>query len=768
MFTSVRGRWLAINYAATIFLSAFLLFQVQPLVSKHILPWFGGSPAVWTTCMLFFQTLLFGGYAYSHYSRQWLSPRQQALLHVAVLFAALALLRVLPTTDWEPQDNSDPLWRILLLLTVTVGLPYFVLSTTGPLLQAWFARSFPGRTPYRLYALSNVGSFLALLSYPVFFERWFDLPQQAHYWSWGFAAFACLCGLAAASVWLTDNVETNAAAEVCLPQDAATEITPEENTPPCWQQRFLWLALPAFASVTLLATTNHVCSDVAVMPFMWVVPLACYLLTFIIAFDHPRWYRPTFVAIFTLAAIYVTAMVSRRGAGTIQLFDCATTGRCAEMIAHAFDYNPVDEHGAATRGPKFSINFVSFLVFNFAAMFGTCLLCHGELARRRPHPRYLTSYFLMMAAGGALGGIAVTLIAPQVFNTFFEWNLVTFAACIWSLAIILHALVNRAIATEPGASTSPSFRVPPSLLLALILLPAGLILIDLAEYLANSNAGVLLRERNFFGTLAVLERDADKPVIRDLLLQHGIIQHGSQFSHESRREKPTTYYGPKSGVGLAINYYRSKLPDGGLRIGAVGLGVGTLASYVRAGDSISFYEINPAVRDITESGRWFTYLKDCTNRGGKYDIRMGDARLILARELEAGAAGRYHVLALDAFTGDAIPAHLLTEEAFNIYFPQLASADDGESGALAVHITNRYLELEPVVRGAAERCGLRMARIRNAPALDDVIYGAEWIILSQNARLLADLAASSMQAQEPLEPAILWTDNRSNLFDVLK
>lgn len=766
-----RSCWLSITYALTIFLSAFLLFQVQPLVSKYILPWFGGSPAVWTTCMLFFQALLFAGYAYAHLSREWLSPRRQALLHIVVLIVALGLLRVLPDASWEPQAYSEPVWRILMLLTISVGLPYFVLSTSGPLMQAWFVRSYVGRTPYRLYALSNVGSLLALLSYPILFERWFDIPHQAAYWSWGFVAFACLSGLAAVNVWLiSDNAGANSEIEGESAAVAPVDFCPHElGFRSTWQQCALWIGLPTLASVILLATTNHICTDVAVMPFLWVLPLACYLLTFIIAFDHPRWYRPTLIAVLTLLAIYGVAMVSRRGPGQIYLYDCATTGRLAAILARGLGYGGISEEGVASEGPHFHVNFLAYLSLNILALFGACMLCHGELARQRPHSRFLTKYYLMIAAGGALGGVLVTLIAPHLFETFFEWELTIFVVCIGSLAITLYALVRWITSGESQAATNLPFRVGPSIVLVILLLPAGLILIDLAEYLAHSDAGVLHRERNFFGTLGVRERDADKPEIHDLILQHGIIQHGSQFTHENRRRKPTTYYGPKSGVGLALNYYQGKLSDGGLRIAAIGLGVGTLAAYTRMEDSISFYEINPAVREITESGHWFTYLKDCQERGATYDIRMGDARLMLARELREGNRKRCHILALDAFSGDAIPAHLLTEEAFKIYVQQLTSAETGdEEGAIAVHVTNRYLELEPVVRGAAERLGLGMTRIWSGPSLDDVICSAEWIILSRNQTLLAQLAPAAMQVSEHLKPSILWTDSRSNLFDVLK
>ena len=356
MTTRTSGRWLLASYAAAIFVSAFLLFQVQPLVSKAILPWFGGSPAVWTTCMLFFQSLLFLGYAYAHFSQRWFSPRHQAMIHLAIILVALCALRVVPTASWQPENVSDPVGPILLMLAATVGLPYFALSSTGPLLQAWFVKSFPGRTPYRLYALSNIGSLLALVSYPFFFERQFDLGQQASFWSSGFGIYAMLCGLTAISLWMLFRAErplpltiddqdatcngigyplpTNGKSErsaAVEPKMPAKPLHPtgvvETETAPLWWQRAAWLLLPAFASVALLATTNHVCTDVAVMPLLWIVPLALYLVTFIIAFDHLRWYRPLLVAGLTLVSIYMVALVYSDGLGAIKFFDCGSLGK---------------------------------------------------------------------------------------------------------------------------------------------------------------------------------------------------------------------------------------------------------------------------------------------------------------------------------------------------------------------------------------------------------------------------------------------------------
>jgi hypothetical protein len=776
------NRWLLANYAAAIFVSAFLLFQVQPLVSKAILPWFGGTPAVWTTCMLFFQSLLFAGYAYAHFSQQWFAPRRQALIHLGIILVALFMLRVVPAPSWQPENVSDPVGPILIMLAATIGIPYFVLSSTGPLLQAWFVRSFPGRTPYRLYALSNIGSLLALVSYPFFFERQFDLGQQATFWSSGFWLYALLCGITAASLWALfryDDATINDQDAACNgvgkgngkagePENDIESVAGVISAPgagalgkPHWWQRALWLLLPAFASVTLLATTNHVCTDVAVMPMLWVAPLALYLVTFIIAFDHPRWYRPALTAALTLAAIYAVALVYSEGLGAINIFDCGSLGWGLRLLAYPFT------GGAQSASPQLSVNFLGNLALNFAAMFGVCMLCHGELVRQRPDPRYLTAFYLMISAGGALGGLAVSLIAPHVFTTFLEWDLSLYVGSLLAIGLLARAAVKSYRSRAVANPAQTQWR--PALVMGLPLLLVGAVaMYDLSGFLQHSNKGVDLRARNFFGTLTVRERDVDDPEQHDIILQHGTITHGLQFVAADRRRQPTTYYSKISGVGRTIDHYRNEGKKG-LTIAAVGLGVGTLAAYAEDGDTITFYEINSKIIEIAESGRWFTYLPDCEKRGALYDVRLGDARLTLDRELRKADSPRCDVLVLDAFSGDAIPAHLLTEEAFKVYLGHLATNElDGRDGAIAVHITNRYVDLEPVVRGAAEQFDLKTARIQTKRDNAQAIYSSDWMILTRNQSLLDELAPDAPPAPEVVKPAVLWTDSRSNLFDALK
>jgi hypothetical protein len=841
-------RWLLFAYAAAIFTSAFLLFQVQPLITKRILPWFGGGPAVWTTCLLFFQTLLFAGYAYAHFSNWRLSPRNQAIVHIALLLAAcLSVLRlskgglafgIVPNDNWQPQGDENPLTRILLILTIYVGLQYFVLSATGPLLQAWFARAFPGRSPYRLYALSNLGSLLALVSYPFLVEPLLSLPTQAIGWSIGFITFATLC---TATAWQQLKGGWGNAPEASTGASTQPPTTsPLASSRPRRTQYVLWLLLPAFASVVLMATTNHVSTDIAVMPFLWVAPLALYLLTFIIAFDRPDWYRPAIFATFTLATIWLTGLVHKNNVGPIKPSEFGVIGKLYfDFTARGLSPFPesAEEKGTVPFAPPvesaekkgtvpvtpprglapfaesaeqkvpvplkppqveqsvFRISSLQFLAVNFAAMFGICMLCHGELVHQRPDPKYLTSFYLMIAAGGAIGGAFVTLLAPRLFKTYLEWELSLFIACVFAIGILLRKLVTSTfrddsypplplgegrgeglresaglLGTRRGevrGRQSTLSKLAPLIVAPLILLPSAIALLDLTQFLQYPSDGIVFRQRNFFGTLAVRERNPKDPINHNFLMRHGVIAHGAQFTHSSRRNTPVTYFSGVSGIGRTMQFYQQHRPPGGLRIGVVGLGVGTLAAYASAGDAIMFYEINPAVVEIADRGPWFTYLKDCRARGASCDIKLGDGRLTLERQ----SANNFHILALDAFSGDSVPVHLLTEEAFEIYLSHLSgevAAATGLPGAIVVNISNRYVNLEPVLQAIAERFDLQWLRIHNRSNSAEAIYSADFIILTRNQALIDFLTTFARTPTKKSKPPILWTDTHSSLFDVLK
>ncbi len=679
-------------FAFTIFVSAFLLFQVQPLLGRYILPWFGGTPAVWTTCLLFFQAALFAGYAYAHLLTTYLKPRSQVLVHGLLCCAALVWLPVVPSDLWQPTERTIPELRILALLFSTVGLPYLVLSATGPLLQSWFTQVNPGRSPFRLYALSNVGSLLALLSFPLFFETHFTRLIQARVWSAGMGLYVVGCGACALTL-LKSSARLTAS-----PPAAKRSGTLQVSS----LDRFLWIALPACSSVLLLATTSKMCQEVAVVPFLWVMPLALYLLTFIICFDRPGWYQRLPFGIALVLATFAVVWVLSHGA-LISLYR------------------------------QISVYSVALFVF--------CMVCHGELYRLKPGPALLTSFYLSIAGGGALGAALVVVAAPLLFPDFYEFQLgilacgALFAGICFQDKRFLH-----------GAKFRPAF---------LLFLAAGLVSGAAAFWLQNSRASSdnAWQSRNFYGVLTVTDAHRDLPEFHHLRLLHGRITHGLQFQNPKLAATPALYYHEHSGVGLVFG----AMTAGHRRIGLVGLGVGTLAAYARTGDSLHIYEINPDV--IRLAWNRFTFLSQCPV---PMEITGGDARLSLERE----PPQRFDLLVLDAFNSDAIPIHLLTAEAFAIYQKHLAP-----EGILAVHISNRSLNLEPVVAGLARKYGCFYLTI-DAPVPQDKpwLVDSVWMLLSRTNSILGLPLMQSASRPPMIDPARLplWTDEFASLFQVLR
>jgi spermidine synthase len=682
---AVRGPWPARLFGLCSFLGAFLIFQVQPLMSAWILPWFGGGAAVWTACLLFFQAALFAGYAYAHVLDRYLPPWPRFLVHLGLMIAALALLPIIPREHWKPGSPDVPLGRILLLLGASVGAPYLLLSSTAPLVQAWYGRLYPERSPYRLYALSNAGSLLALLSYPFLFEPFFGRRTLSVLWMWAFAVFV---GLFAAG------------AKLMLRVPATVEAAPDA-VPPSPGRRALWILLPAFASAMLLASTNQMCEDVIVMPFFWVMPLAAYLLSFILAFDRPGFYRPRLWTLATAVLVFGAALL----------------------------------HRAGTNDSLFSLLQVLSIL---AATFGLSMLCHGEVARLKPAPRHLTSYYLSLAAGGALGGVFVNLAAPRLFSSFLEWKLGIGIA--YATAWGLFAWHER-----QGLRTQ---RALAAVLFLVMAAGSGFI------YKAfTGERRPLESSRNFYGVITVEESIWKGPseLIVANEMYNGRILHGRQYLVPEKRRKPTTYYGETSGVGRAVGLFASR---DDLRIGVVGLGVGTMAAYGRTpSQTVRFYEINPEAERLARDRFWF--LQECPSR---VEVVRGDARLSLEREAPRG----YHVLALDAFSGVTIPSHLLTVEAMEIYLRHL-DAD----GVIAMHISNPYLDLAPVVRGLGRRFGLKVARLSWRPAEDtDVLESSTWYTLTSSRRIHEELQAFAEPETETRE--LLWTDDLHDLASLLK
>jgi hypothetical protein len=678
-------------YACTIFLSAFLLFAVQPMIGKIILPWFGGSAAVWSACLLFFQAALLAGYLYAHRSTRSLKPKHQAALHIALMALSLALLPILPSPNWKPSHPGDPSLRILLLLTATIGLPYLLLSTTSPLLQAWYVAAKPGAVPYRLFALSNFGSLLALLSYPVFVEPLFTTHGQAYGWSGIYVVFVLIC---AAVAWRALRA---------APQQSQANLAPSPAPFPSWTIRIVWTALAACASTLLLAISNHLSSNVAPIPFLWVLPLAVYLLSFILCFERDKIYN---------RAVFLPLLV------------IALDGAAYAIYANQGN-------------PDITWAIPTFV----AALFVSCMVCHGELARLKPDPRHLTSFYMMISLGGTLGGVFVAIIAPRVFHTYFELPL-SMVACSALAALVLW------ISPENWKGKIPVAAVR----IAMLAFTVGLAIhIGYEKYRSDKIFRVSVR--NFYGVLRVrdIPQDEENTAVRRLI--HGTINHGTQLLDAKRRDEPTSYYGPYSGMGRAMGYLQRQGP---VRVAVIGLGAGVTASFCRAGDVFRFYEINPLALSIAST--WFTFLRDCK---ADHEVLLGDARLTL----EAQPRQQFDLMAIDAFSSDAIPVHLLTREAFALYFRHLKP-----TGILAVHVSNRYLDLVPVVSRNARDFGKAVIDVDDTDEEEDYFSNSDWVLLSNDAAMFHAPAFKSSSVQPARIRADLrpWTDDYSNLFQILK
>lgn len=721
--TSRRGSGLYALFAVTIFAAAFLLFVVQPTVARMVLPWFGGSAAVWTVAMLFFQVLLLLGYLYAH-AVQRLSRNAFLALHLPLLSLSVLSLPLLPAEHWKPAGGEDPTLRLLALLAATVGLPYFLLSTTGPLMQARVHAAGLGGSaskggPYRLYALSNLGSMLALLSYPLVVEPGLTTRMQGWGWSAGYVSFVLLSGvvlvLSSRAAPVTGPPPEGAPPdEGRLPERTVAGESPQRRSekrrartraaspasPPEGEAGgpITWLLLSATAVTLLLGVTNQLCQDVAAVPFLWVLPLALYLATFILCFDARGWYRRgLFLALLPVA------------------------------IA-AMGYALIPEK----LGQKGLMGVLA------AGLFVCCMVCHGELHRLRPHPARLTGFYLAISAGGAAGGLFAALLAPRLFSEYDELPL--------GLAF-LGALVLATLRRDPSSRFHRA-RLQPAWLLAVagLLVFSFLVLYRMQAVRESSR----VMERSFYGILRVRDRWNGHSTVRTMF--HGMTNHGEQVLEPGRGRVPTTYYGAATGVGRALEIVLS--PGAEPRhVGVIGLGTGTLAVYGRPGDRFRFYEINPLVVEVAR--REFTFLADAR---AEVAVVTADARLALEHEEPQS----FDVLAVDAFSGDSIPVHLLTLEAFALYERHLAPG-----GVLAVHVSNRFLDLPPVVALAARSRGLEARLFRSEGGPD--ASAAAWMLLSREPGLFDDPRLRDVA--EPVVPRAAlraWTDDYSNLLRIIK
>jgi len=756
-------RRLALLYGTVMLVGAFLLFQVQLILGKYILPWFGGGPSVWTACMLLFQVLLLIGYGYAHLLSTRCALRTQARVHLLLLGVSVALLAglaciwpspITPGGAWKLAGGSQPIWQIVRLLVVGVGVPFSLLATTSPLLQGWFGRTLK-RSPYRLYALSNVGSLLGLLTYPFLLEPNLSLRRQAWFWSIGYVIYAGMCAACALPAWRAADAVPLAATAISA-QEAVEEAKPGLGL------QSLWMFLASCACMMFLATTNMLCQEMAVIPFLWVLPLSLYLLTFIACFSSSRWYpRALFHPLYFVALLIV--LVTKNSV----------------VLRQIGSYS------------------LALLVVG--------MICHGELVRLKPAVKYLTSFYLMIAAGGAIAGVFVGLVAPLIFPAFWEFQLAGWGCGFLLVLVLLRdrkswfyrgpgwlplvMAVGTAAAVEAAAIFLPSLAMllPPQSVMRWTFGAAALLAVWPALRLGNSTRrslwlqiyalgafalmgsafltharsqveGSVTRFRSFFGSFRISDWESG------WMLLHGQTIHGWQLRDPFHQATPTTYYGTDTGIGILLNKYPARVfknTAAGLRVGVVGLGAGTLAAYGRRQDNFWFYEIDPIIKRISYGPEaTFTFLNQSA---AKVDVVLGDARVSLEREAAAGDFQKFDILILDAFSSDSVPVHLLTEEAVQLYLRHLR----GPESVIAFHITNRILDLSPVLRGMSRALHLDLALVKTDDG--DVSYACRWGFLSQSHSVL-----HFRELEQHLEPAlsnppvVLWTDDYSNLFSLVK
>lgn len=718
-------------FVSALFLGALLLFCIQPLFAKMLLPLLGGSPGVWNTAMVFFQAMLLAGYGYAHLSTRLLAQRQQVLLHLALLTLAGLALPITIKGGWSPPAETSPIPWLIAVLTISIGLPFFIVSATAPLLQRWFsATGHPAAgDPYFLYAASNLGSILALLGYPAVLEPLLPLAGQSWLWTWGYVLLVLLiatCGIAFLSAPATP-LGGEAASTPALPRRTIG-----------WRERAHWIALAAVPSSLLLGVTTQITTDIASAPLLWVVPLTLYLLTFVIVFARRpllrhRWMVPVFPYLLVFVALIYTWPVSA------------------------------------------AIQFPVHLALFFAA----AMICHGELARRRPSTRELTDYYVCLSLGGVIGGFSSAILAPAIFNGVYEYPIALVLACLmlpkpqgqaffgWrdltlpaALAALMSvpllfqdALVQRfgPFATVPllgvAAVATCLFRQRP------LRFALGMAVLFIAAPSPDLIGRVVDKERSFFGVVKLQLRRDD----RVLRMFHGVTVHGAEYVDAAHWRDTLLYHHPDGPAGqlfAALEAHHRTLD----RVAVVGLGTGALNCFRKPGQSWTFFEIDPLVVRLARDAGYFHFLEQC---GPDTRIVMGDGRLSLQKAPDRS----FDLIIMEAFTSDAIPTHMLTREAVALYFEKL---DD--HGILLYHISNRHLVLAPVLANiAAEARVVALREFYVAPPGAEDQASSEWVVLARSADDLAFLADDSrwktLEGQPGARP---WTDDYSNLLGVIR
>jgi hypothetical protein len=724
---SLKAPWV---FAAAIFMGAAQLFLLEPMLAKMLLPRFGGAPAVWGTCVVFFQALLLAGYAYAHVLTTRLRGRHQVILHLALLVACLPFLPIGIPERLVPTSADQPAIALLGILVLTAGLPFFMISSTTPLLQRWFAGSghLDSHDPYHYYAASNAGSLLALIAYPLLVEPFFSLPVQSAFWAGGFCLWLLLMVVCARTTWRSGTGFASAHGQCLTTHRSLTRHSPDwaKDQITRWT-RARWVVLAFVPSSLMLGCTSYLSADVASVPLMWIALLALYLLSFIFAFARatPAWVHRAMIMALPLALCLQLATEGTNGLGTL-------------------------------------------VATHLTTMFVAAMVCHGELARSRPSARWLTEYYLWIAVGGALGSCFNALVAPVLFDWVVEYPLVL------SLAAFLLPPLFPDTGSQARNPKSQNREPKPKRYFRIsdfgfrILnraVPIALGCVVAAVYLLNrhqfvQDARLVNEERTFFGVYRIV-RDSEGVTCA---LLHGQTWHGMQIQSDDPRQRrvPLLYYFPTSPIGQVFYAFRG--PRAKARTAVIGLGIGDLAGYAESGQEFTFYEIDPGVVRIARDNRHFTYLADAEARGANVRVVLGDARLALERDHDC----RFGMIVLDAFSDEAIPAHLLTREAFQLYKDRL-----DEDGLLALHITNDHLHLEPIVAElAADQKLVALIQADTDLALEERRRGktrSTWVVLARQRDHLGPLTESSRW--RPLERRgcpVLWRDDYTNLLPIIR
>ena len=770
-------------FAFTLLVSAALLFLVEPMFARMVLPRLGGSPAVWNTCLVFYQAVLLAGYVYAHLTSRWLGPRRQAVLHMLVLLLPWLVLPIAIRGLGTPSGGNSPIPWLLGILALSVGLPFFVLAASAPMLQSWFAQTGDGaaQDPYFLYGASNLGSLVGLLGYPLLLEPWLRLGIQAWVWTAGYGLLMLLTAASAVVLWRSPvgRIANPSGKEAELPDGLAIRLTGESTSPqligslpddaPSLGRRMHWLVLALIPSSLLLGVTSYVSTDIAAVPLVWVIPLAIYLLSFVQVFARRRTFSPSLPAALRMVLTGLQEVMLPRHGLVVRIQPLLLV-----LVAATFYFSP---HFSIPL--RFALHLGTFYL--------TALVCHGELARLRPAARYLTEFYLWMSLGGVLGGLFNALLAPLLFSTVVEYPLMIAAACVarpkqkamaaprWWLhpallslaALVVCGIVYWRVVQQVDLGP----RIGTLRMSVLIVVLAGMVAFGVSDrrwlfgpaiagvmliglILSTSQGEVIYRDRSFFGVLRVI-RDAPN---ERMLLYHGSTLHGVQSLRPERLSQPLSYYFHTGPLGQLL---ASRAIHADREIAVVGLGAGTIAAYGRPGQRFTFYEIDPTVERLARNPKLFSYL---SNSRATIRVVLGDARLSLA----GAPDGTYGVIVLDAFSSDAIPLHLVTREALKLYLDKLAVG-----GVLALHISNRYMDLEPVLGRLARDAGLAAMTENDYSVSDaerkDGKTASTWVVMARRREDFRGLPANVDWKPIVVGKATpLWTDDFSNILAVLR